>query len=524
MTSCPICYVGGIAIDDVRREVDPGVLGQRNIGDHVRRIEVRQPAVGIHREADDRAAARHRGGLRRPAPAVGADGNRWVDQLAAVAALLNAEDAVGAGGPEPLVGRGQLRERAHQRALLRPAAMPGPSVRLRACIDIDVAIEHVAHATWPTDGGGAWTRRRGCTPAPRANELGDLQFLTLQEGLEHPLFDARRKIPRSCLQPRQQSETPDSGVRHIGHWVAGRAVPGTSGRTAPVYDPAKGAQTAEVALAHRTRWTRWSRPRSGRPHEWRSSSLTRRASLLFRLRELLDASRDELAAAVTREHGKVLEDARGEVARWHRKRRVRLRHPQPAEGIIQFGDLDGDRHPYGARAAGSRRRHHPVQLPDHGAVVDDGQRHCLRQLLRAEAVRKGPLRLSRSGRHRPTSRLPRRRLQRGAGRSRGGRVAARPPGCGGDFVRRQHAGGAPHLRDRDTPRKRVQALGGAKNHMVVLPDADLDAAADAAVSAAYGSAGERCMAISVVVAVGPVGEPLVDAIASTDSRHRGRRR
>ncbi len=116
----PDLHVGRLAIDDVRREVDPGVLGQCDVGDHVRRIEVRQPAVSVDRETDDRAAAGHRGRFRRSAPAIGADGNRRVDQFAAVAALLNAEHVISTGGPEPLVGRGQLRKRPHGASLTWP--------------------------------------------------------------------------------------------------------------------------------------------------------------------------------------------------------------------------------------------------------------------------------------------------------------------------------------------------------------------------------------------------------------------
>ena len=101
----------------------------------------------------------------------------------------------------------------------------------------------------------------------------------------------------------------------IGHWIAGTAVAGSSGRTAPVYDPALGIQTAEVALASAAVVEAAVGAAVEASHQWAASSLTRRTGFLFRLRELLDANRDELAAAVTREHGKVFEDARGEVAR-----------------------------------------------------------------------------------------------------------------------------------------------------------------------------------------------------------------
>ena len=105
--------VGGVAPDDVRRQVHPGVLGQRHVGDDVGRIEVGKPAVRVHGEADDRARPDTGGRLRRPAPAVGADRHGRMDELAAVAAALDAQDAVGAGGPEPLVRRCQLGKRSH---------------------------------------------------------------------------------------------------------------------------------------------------------------------------------------------------------------------------------------------------------------------------------------------------------------------------------------------------------------------------------------------------------------------------
>ena len=110
-------------------------------------------------------------------------------------------------------------------------------------------------------------------------------------------------------------------------------------------------------------------------------------------------------------------------------------------------------------------------------------------------------------------RSPRRRLQRAAGRQGGGRRTAAEPGGPGDQLRRLDPDRRVRLRAGIAHGKRVQALGGAKNHMVVLPDADLDLAADSAVNAGFGSAGERCMAISVLVAVGPIGDELVARIA-----------
>ena len=148
-----------------------------------------------------------------------------------------------------------------------------------------------------------WPEGPGPLPAPSGESA---------PGSHPPMWAVRSAtMPPSSTDP----ESSGPGLRHIGHWVAGRAAPGTSGRTAPVYDPARGVQTGEVALASAAEVDAVVASAVGASDEWGSSSLTRRASLLFRLRELLDASRDELAAAVTREHGKVLEDAKGEVAR-----------------------------------------------------------------------------------------------------------------------------------------------------------------------------------------------------------------
>ena len=117
------------------------------------------------------------------------------------------------------------------------------------------------------------------------------------------------------------------------------------------------------------------------------------------------------------------------------------------------------------------------------------------------------------------SRRAGRRIQRGAGRQSRRGPSAGASGCQGHQLCRLHAGGAsPFMKPATRNGKRVQALGGAKNHMLVLPDADIAMAADAAVSAAYGSAGERCMAISVVVAVGSVADPLIAAIRERMAR------
>ena len=227
---------------------------------------------------------------------------------------------------------------------------------------------------------------------------------------------------------------------------------------------------------------------------------------MFRFRELVDRHRADLAAAITAEHGKVLSDAAGEVARAlevvefacgladHLKGSY---SEQVSTGI----DVYSIRQPLGV-VAGITPFNFPVMVPlwmvsnaiacGNAFILKPSEKDPSPSLLHRRAARRG--------------RRPRRRLQRRARRprARSNAILEHPGIAAVSFV-----GSTPiakHVYETGTRNgKRVQALGGAKNHMVVLPDADVDAAADAAVSAAYGSAGERCMAISVVVAVGDVG-------------------
>jgi malonate-semialdehyde dehydrogenase (acetylating)/methylmalonate-semialdehyde dehydrogenase len=310
------------------------------------------------------------------------------------------------------------------------------------------------------------------------------------------------------------SEATRPPVTTIGHWVGGASVPGSSGRTAPVYDPALGVQTAEVALASAAEVDTAVQVAVTASHEWGTSSLTRRTGFLFRLRELLDARRDELAAAVTREHGKVLEDARGEVARGIENVEFACGIPSHLKGSsnseISTGvDIRTVLEPVGV-VAGITPFNFPVMVPlwmmanaiacGNCFVLKPSERDPSASLLLADLVQRagfpdGVFNVVQGDREAVDSLLVHR-----------------------DIAAISFVGSTPvarHVYETATHHgKRVQALGGAKNHMVVLPDADLDAAADAAVSAAYGSAGERCMAISVVVAVGSVADPLVEAIAS----------
>jgi malonate-semialdehyde dehydrogenase (acetylating) / methylmalonate-semialdehyde dehydrogenase len=300
----------------------------------------------------------------------------------------------------------------------------------------------------------------------------------------------------------------------IGHWIGGRAVAGASGRTAPVYDPAQGVLTGEVALASAAEVDGAVKVAVDAAAAWGESPSSRRAGMLFRLRELLDAQRDDLAAVVTREHGKVLEDARGEVARGLDNVEFACGVPHLLKGAhsaeVSGGvDVHTVLQPVGV-VAGITPFNFPVMVPlwmlanalacGNAFVLKPSEKDPSASLLLADLVQ-------RAGFPDGTFTV----LQGDA--EAVGALLEHPDVDAVSFVGSTAV--ARHVYETGTRHgKRVQALGGAKNHMVVLPDADVDAAADAAVSAGYGSAGERCMAISVVVAVGSVADALVDAIAA----------
>jgi len=300
----------------------------------------------------------------------------------------------------------------------------------------------------------------------------------------------------------------------IGHWIGGRAVAGASGRTAPVYDPARGVQTAEVALASAAEVDGAVKLAADAAAAWGETPSVRRSGMLFRLRELLDAQRDDLAAIVTREHGKVRADAQGEVARGLDNVEFACGIPHLLKGAhsaeVSGGvDVHTVLQPVGV-VAGITPFNFPVMVP---------------LWMLANALACGNAFVLKPSEKDPSASLLLADLVQRAGFPDGsftvvqGDVEAvdslleHPDVDAVSFVGSTAV--ARHVYETATRHgKRVQALGGAKNHMVVLPDADVDAAADAAVSAGYGSAGERCMAVSVVVAVGSVADSLVDAIAA----------
>jgi malonate-semialdehyde dehydrogenase (acetylating)/methylmalonate-semialdehyde dehydrogenase len=301
-------------------------------------------------------------------------------------------------------------------------------------------------------------------------------------------------------------------MRELEHFVGGKSVAGTSGRHGPVFDPARGVQRASVPLASAAEVDGAVLVAKEAAAEWGAGSLSARAATLFRLRELLSGASAELAAAVTAEHGKVLSDAAGEVARGLENIEFACGIPHLLKGAhsseVSSGvDVHTVLEPLGV-VAGITPFNFPVMVP---------------LWMLANAIACGNAFVLKPSERDPSASILIAELAREAGVPDGvvnvvhgdaeavDALLAHPDVAAVSFVgstpiaRHVYEEGARHG-------KRVQALGGAKNHMVVFPDADVGAAADAAISAGYGSAGERCMAISVVVAVGAVADPLVDAI------------
>ncbi|AFZ67767.1 CoA-acylating methylmalonate-semialdehyde dehydrogenase [Deinococcus peraridilitoris] len=310
----------------------------------------------------------------------------------------------------------------------------------------------------------------------------------------------------------QDPPQPRDLVR-INHWLGGQAVASTSGRSAPVFNPATGERAAHVDLASVEEVDEAVGIAAAAFPAWRATALSRRSEIMFKFRELLDHHRDDLARILTREHGKVHADALGEIARGLENVEFACGIPQLLKGGFSEGaargvDVYSIRQPLGV-VAGITPFNFPAMVP---------------LWMLANALACGNTFILKPSEKDPSASLFIAELLQRAGLPDGvlnvvqgdkisvDRLLSHPDVAAVSFV-----GSTPiakYVYETGTRNgKRVQALGGAKNHMVVLPDADLNMAADAAVSAAYGSAGERCMAVSVVVAVGDIAEPLVNAIA-----------
>ena len=299
---------------------------------------------------------------------------------------------------------------------------------------------------------------------------------------------------------------------HIGHWIDGRGVASTSGRGGTVWNPATGEARANVAFASVEEVDAAVASAQKAFRAWRATPLARRAEVLFKLRALLDANRRALAESITLEHGKTIADALGEVARGIENVEFACGVPAMLKGGFTEQASNGVdvyqiRQPLGV-VAGITPFNFPAMVP---------------MWMFANAIACGNSFILKPSEKDPSASLLLAELAKQAGVPDGVFTVLQ-----GDRVAVERLIEHPHVKALSfvgsTPvakaiyeagtraGKRVQALGGAKNHMIVLPDADMGMAADAAVSAAYGSAGERCMAISVLVAVGASAEPVIAAI------------
>ncbi|MEU8490658.1 MAG: CoA-acylating methylmalonate-semialdehyde dehydrogenase [Actinomycetota bacterium] len=299
----------------------------------------------------------------------------------------------------------------------------------------------------------------------------------------------------------------------LHHWVAGARVEGTSGRTSEVTDPATGEVTAHLPLASADEAAEVIAAAKAAFPAWRDTSLTTRTQILFRFRELLDARAPELAALITAEHGKVLSDAAGEVARGQEVVEFACGMPHLLKGSATENastgvDVHSVRQPLGVVGIIS-----PFNFP---AMVP--------MWFFPVAIATGNTVVLKPSEKVPSAALWIAELWSEAGLPdgvfnvlNGDRTAVDALLTSPDVKSVSFVGSTPIARyvyETGTAHgKRVQALGGAKNHMVVLPDADLDLAADQAVNAGFGSAGERCMAVSALVAVGAIADTLVSKIA-----------
>ena len=301
-------------------------------------------------------------------------------------------------------------------------------------------------------------------------------------------------------------------MKQISHWINGKVSTETSGRKGDVYNPATGQVTATVEFASTEQVGKVVDVATAAFNEWRHSSLTKRTQVLFAFRELLNQNKGKVAELITAEHGKVLSDAQGEVTRGLEVVEFACGIPHLlkggySEGVSTDVDVYSIRQPLGPVAIISPFNF-PAMVPmwffpiaiacGNSVVVKPSEKDpsaimYIAELLKAAGLPDGVFNVVHGDKEAVDALLVH-------------------PGIKSiSFV-----GSTPiakYVYETGTKAgKRVQALGGAKNHMVVLPDADLDLAADSAVNAGFGSAGERCMAISMLVAVEPVADKLIPKI------------
>jgi malonate-semialdehyde dehydrogenase (acetylating)/methylmalonate-semialdehyde dehydrogenase len=302
-------------------------------------------------------------------------------------------------------------------------------------------------------------------------------------------------------------------MREIGHFIGGRPVAGTSGRFGDVFNPAAGEVSARVALADAAEVNKVVATAAAAWPAWANTAPLRRARVMFRLKELLERDRKEFSAIITAEHGKVLSDADGEVQRGLEVVEFACGIPHLLKG--EYTDMVGTgvdawsiRQPLGV-VAGITPFNFPLMVPLWMIPVALACGNCfilkpsekdpsaslkLAALLQEAGLPDGVFNVVQGAREAVET------------------IIAHPDIAAISFVGSTaiaetiYRGGTSHG-------KRVQALGGAKNHLVVMPDADMNDTVDALMGSAYGAAGERCMAVSVAVAVGSAGDTLVDRLA-----------
>ncbi|MBF6089170.1 CoA-acylating methylmalonate-semialdehyde dehydrogenase [Nocardia cyriacigeorgica] len=301
-------------------------------------------------------------------------------------------------------------------------------------------------------------------------------------------------------------------MNRIPHYLNGKRID-SGARTGPVFDPATGTQTAEVVFASAPDVADAVQIAKNALPGWRATSLSKRSDVFFRLRHLIGERREELARIISAEHGKTVADAVGEIARG-------VENVEFVAGLTHL--LKGD---YSEQVAGGVDVHQVKQPVGVVACITPFNFPVMVPLwMVSSAIACGNTVILKPSEKDPSAAVFIAELFSEAGLPdgvlnvvHGDKEAVDALIDDNDVAAVSFVGSTPIAeaiyRRASDQGKRVQALGGAKNHMVVMPDADLDAAADAAVSAAYGSAGERCMAVSVLVAVGEVADPLIDKIA-----------
>ncbi|HET7736277.1 MAG TPA: CoA-acylating methylmalonate-semialdehyde dehydrogenase [Nocardioidaceae bacterium] len=301
-------------------------------------------------------------------------------------------------------------------------------------------------------------------------------------------------------------------VRTIEHWIAGKPTAGTQDRTAPVFNPATGERQAEVLLGSVADVEAAIAAAKELAPSWADTSVSARAKIMFAFRELVNANAKELAEIITDEHGKVISDALGEVQRGLEVVEFACGIPSLLKGdyseqVSTDVDTYSFREPLGV-VAGITPFNFPAMVPMWMFPV---------------AIACGNTFVLKPSERDPSASLFLAELWQRAGLPdgvfnvvHGDKLAVDTILDSPDVAAVSFVGSTPiakYIHERGTATgKRVQALGGAKNHAIVLPDADVDFAADHLAAAAFGSAGERCMAISVAVAVGEAGNRIVEAV------------